>query len=291
MLRRLRGYLSPDKGPAARRESAGAPQDGPPGLPRYLWPTEAPEAPAGWEAGPPSFVGVGAQRAGTSWWYRFALDSHPGVARAQSQRKELHFFDRFWTDEVPTDLGEKYARMFPRPAGAMAGEWTPRYMHDPWTPPLLREAAPDARLLVMLRDPVDRYLSGIAREVRLANRDGRPLAMAFVSDQIARSQYLKALEALFAHFPAEQVLVLQYERCAADPVAERARTCDFLGLDQPAAHPPELTTRRRAPAEKPELPDGLRHGLSEWLRPDAEAVVSLCPDLDPSLWPTLGSTA
>lgn len=274
----------------APREDAGtvtpASKDVP--VPRYLREIQAPEAPPGWTIAPPDFVGVGAQRAGTSWWYRFALDAHPGIARADGQPKEVHFFDRFWTEPVPDGLADSYAQQFPRPEGTLAGEWTPRYMHDPWTPPLLREAAPDAKILVMLRDPIDRYLSGIAREARLAKRDGRALAMAFVSDQISRSAYLKPLELLFSHFERDRVLVLQYERCSADPVGEMERTCGFLGIDPPAEHPEALTSRRRGAAEKPEIPSGLERGLDEWLREDAHEVTRLCPELDGSLWPTLG---
>ena len=109
------------------------------------------------------------------------------MARARSARtrglrarskpgKEIHFFDRFWDGrEVPADLPGAYARQFPRPEGELTGEWTPRYMHDFWALPLLKAAAPEARILVMLRDPVDRYRSGIAREQR-ARREGRGAA-------------------------------------------------------------------------------------------------------------------
>ena len=43
-----------------------------------------------------------------------------------------------------------------------------RYMHDYWSVPLLAEAAPDTKVLAILRDPVERYRSGAARMVRLA---------------------------------------------------------------------------------------------------------------------------
>jgi hypothetical protein len=256
-------------------------------VPRYARAIEPPAVPPDWHTAPPDFVGVGAQRAGTSWWYRFALDAHPRVARADGQPKELHFFDRFWQEAVAEDLASTYAAQFPRPEGALAGEWTPRYMHDPWTLPLLKRAAPETRILVMLRDPIDRYLSGIAREVRLAKRDDRVLAMAYVSDQIARSAYQQPLTQLIDLFGRERVLVLQYERCAAEPIAELERTCRFLGIEAPSEHPSELTSRRRDPAAKPELPEAFYRGLVERLHDDAAATAELCPELDPGLWPTV----
>ena len=126
--------------------------------PRWAEPIEVPECPPGWRTGPPDFVGIGAQRSGTSWWYR-GIEAHPNVVRIKGQRKELHYFNRFWDGDVPPDFADRYASLFPRPEGKLSGEWTPRYMHDYWSLPLLREAAPDARILVILRDPVERALS------------------------------------------------------------------------------------------------------------------------------------
>jgi hypothetical protein len=61
--------------------------------PPYL-PANVPVAPSGWTVAPPDFVGVGAQKAGTTWWYTL-LSSHPGVHAPPGRRKELHYFDRF----------------------------------------------------------------------------------------------------------------------------------------------------------------------------------------------------
>ena len=118
----------------------------------------------GWTVGPPHYVGVGAQKAGTSWWNRL-IQSHPDVVNAGGQPKELHFFDRSW--EVPFDDAavEAYRRHFPVPEGSVAGEWTPGYLIDFWTPELIRRAAPDARILVLLRDPIERFRSGLTHQI------------------------------------------------------------------------------------------------------------------------------
>lgn len=255
-------------------------------LPRWERAIEPPECPAGWRTGPPDFVGVGTQRAGTSWWYRYAIEAHPRVNRANPELKELHFFDRFWTEPVPDDLAADYARMFPRPEGSLAGEWTPRYIHDPWTPPLLARAAPDARLIVTLRDPIDRFMSGIARDRRRLKRQGRSLPASYISDHIGRSLYLDSLRRLFGHFERDRVLVLQYERCLAEPVAEAGRTQAFLGLDPIESHPPELTERTRPEASKPELTDHMRATLAGHFSEDAAGTIELC-GLEADLWPTL----
>ena len=113
--------------------------------PQPMGPGTPPEVPAGWSVGPPDFVGVGAQKAGTSWWAAL-IHEHPKVKRAGGVAKELHFFDRYWESGFGASDVALYASYFPRPSGALAGEWTPGYMIDFWTPELIARAAPrDAR--------------------------------------------------------------------------------------------------------------------------------------------------
>ena len=110
--------------------------------------------------GPPDFIGVGTQRSGTTWWFQTLL-GHPQIRPPRGRRKELHFFDRFCAQELrDADIAE-YHELFPRRPGQIAGEWTPRYMHDFWTPRLIARAAPEAKLLIMFRDPVERFRSGV----------------------------------------------------------------------------------------------------------------------------------
>ncbi len=143
-------------------------------LERARW--RFPSAPTGWTTGPPDYVGIGAQRCGTSWWYD-AMRRHPEVERSPLG-KEVHYFDRFWQGNAPDDIAAEYASLFPRSPGKVVGEWTPRYLADFWAAPLIRKAAPDARILVMLRDPVARYRSAIARLHRFAEERGNPILLA-----------------------------------------------------------------------------------------------------------------
>src|SRR4051794_28721229 len=58
-----------------------------------LRPADPPSCPEGWSVGPPDFVGVGAQRCGTSWWHRLIV-AHPDVCfNRELHTKEVHFFD------------------------------------------------------------------------------------------------------------------------------------------------------------------------------------------------------
>lgn len=206
----------------------------------------------------------------------------------EGQAKELHYFNRFWQEAPPAGFADEYASLFPRPDGALAGEWTPRYMLDFWVPPLLREAAPAAKLLVILRDPVERYRSGVERAVR-RSKGGAPIDLGRVSDALNRSLYGAQLRRVLDHFPREQVLVLQFERCRDETLAELGRTFEFLGLD-PLGEVPAPMLERKAGREKPELPDRWRAELVARLADDVRDLAELVgDDIDLARWPNFAA--
>ena len=100
--------------------------------------------PAGLQVGPPTFIGVGTQKSGTQWWSH-QLFSHPDAVRPV--RKELHYFQHGWESVFDEEAANHITPTFPD-VPDLTGEWTPRYMMDPWTPPRMRAAAPEAKLLV-----------------------------------------------------------------------------------------------------------------------------------------------
>jgi hypothetical protein len=219
-------------------------------------------------------VGIGAQRAGTSWWYSL-ITAHPGVYHPPLTPKERNYFVFPVSAPATAAQAAGYRRIFPRPNGLITGDWTPEYMFDFRTPALLHEAAPDARLLVLLRDPVERFRSAKQRTAREAT-------IAF-----ERGFYWAQLQRVLAHFDRERLLVLQYERCCAFPEAELRLTYEFLGLD--ADFEPEAARRavNAARVPKPELTPALLGALREAYRPDAEALVEAFPTIDLTLWRTL----
>lgn len=253
---------------------------------------EPKEPPAGWSFAPPDFVGVGAQRSGTSWWHRLVLD-HPRVAAPRTlvvspddraRSKELHYFDRFEERRFSTGDAETYVRYFPRPPGALSGEWTPRYMHDYWAPELIRRAAPDARLMVLLRDPVNRYASAVTRRRTRRDPSTTPtLGPRISGGALSRSLYHEQLSRLLRHFDRSRILVLQYERCRATPQPELRRTYRFLGLDQTDHVPAELVAGGREQARWEMSPE-LRAELVARLTPDVEQLARDFPEIDLALW-------
>lgn len=237
-----------------------------------------PQAETGEVAGPPDFVGIGAQKAGTTWWFD-AICAHPNVFSRADIHKERHFFGRYAVRPFgPADCSQ-YHDWFPRPHDSMTGEWTPDYIHCPWVPALLARAAPRARLLVLLRDPVERFRSGLAHQ----RRDRGRLTVETYRDAVARGLYHDELRQWATYFPAEQILVLQYEQCMADPAGQLARTYRFLGLE-PFVHE-GIKTRVNVTADTLDLEEDVRRRLVELYESDVRALSKSFPELDLRLWP------
>jgi hypothetical protein len=230
--------------------------------------------------GPPDFVGIGAQKSGTTWWYDL-IAAHPDVACRADIHKERHFFGRFATRAFAEADTEAYHSWFPRPESRITGEWTPDYLHQPWVPALLARSAPDARLLLLVRDPVERFRSGIAHHRRHTGR----LTVDVHTDAVVRGFYGRWLEHWLEHVPREHILVLQYERCVADPASQLERTYRFLELSPFA--PPDMLSRVSASGELPALDADVRHRLADVYARDVRLLSTLVPDLDLNLWPSV----
>jgi hypothetical protein len=291
------GSKAPKAAPAPAPAPASKPKAQPtPALFDQLPPP--PACPDGWEVGPPDFVILGAQKAGTTWWFRL-IETHPRVVQPAEQRPELHYFDRLM-DRWPTlDELTAYQRYFPRPAGSLAGEKTPEYLDSPWVVPMLAQAAPDARIIILLRDPVSRYLSGRFHAERALQRAGIDPATRGLSDRrrvvgeaIDKGMYATQLERVLQHYPADRALVLQYERCVKEPRAQLARTFAFLGLPPHEPTDEEITRPRNESKGDPiVISDEHRALLRKLYRPQVARLRELMPDLDLALWPDYADLA
>jgi len=141
------------------------------------------------------------------------------------------------------------------------------------------EAAPEAKLLVTLRDPVDRMASGLAH----VRRDVGKVALSDEKDALIRGFYHEALCWWLRRFPREQILVLQYEQCLLEPDAQIRRTYRFLGL-KPFV-PRELSERVNPSSEVLTLDERTRRRLVGLYRPDVENLCNRFPEIDVGLWP------
>ena len=195
----------------------------------------------------PDFLILGAQKAGTTALYAY-LRWHPEITGPSF--KEVSFFDRHYAK------GERWYRAhMPVRRRSLVGEASPSYLFHPLAPERVAGMLPGARLIALLRNPVDRAFSHYQHEVALGReplsfedavdredermqgelermlRDPSYFSLAWWNyTYVARGRYGEQLERWFAAFPREQLLVLFTEELSADTAATYRRVLDFLGV-------------------------------------------------------------
>jgi hypothetical protein len=252
---------------------------------------QAPSIPDGASIGPPDFIGVGVQRAGTTWWWAL-MTGHPELDIV-ARRKELHLLERMRDGPVTDEQREWYARQFPRLPGHVAGEWTARYQAMPPIASIIRAVAPDTKLLTILREPVERYRSGLTvwREQSKRHSERRD-EKAGKREALMRGFYGRQLQRLIEAVGRDRILVLQYERCVREPAAELARTLEFLGVAPWSPDERLLTMHyKQTMGRKVELSAKDEAALVAEYEPEVESLVSLVPEIDLSLWPRFAHLA
>jgi hypothetical protein len=252
---------------------------------------QAPEVPPGWTVGPPDFIGIGVHKAGTTWWFNLLL-AHPGVD-GDPARKELHMLGQLRRMELTPERLAWYHRQFPRAPGHRAGEWTPRYMAMPALPAIIERVAPQARLLAIVREPVERYRSGLSQWLELARDDPADLDLrAGQREAFMRGLYGRQVQRIVDVVGSDRLLVLQYERCARDAQAEYDRTLAHVGLERHVLDPGLLGRRVNATEiEKEPLTPAEEERLVAEYAPDVRLLATLVPDLDLDLWPRFRDAA
>jgi hypothetical protein len=176
----------------------------------------------------PDFIGIGAQRTGTSWLYA-CLYEHPGICMP---RKEINFFsrDRNWTRGF-----DWYERIFAEcPPDVVSGEFSTSYLIAPDAPARIRERYPDVRLIVSLRNPVDRAYSSYLNDI-VAGEVPRTTsfrdALQSRNDYLEAGRYARHLERWLELFPREQLLVSLFDDARQEPLGELRRIYRFVGVD------------------------------------------------------------
>lgn len=188
------------------------------------------------------FLGIGAQKSGTSWLYE-VLRRHPAIRFPGV--KEVHFWDQ------QRHLGlDWYRGLFAGDDGRRAGEITPAYAILP--EPVIAEvraAFPLVRLIYLIRSPIERAWSSAKMAVGRAEMRIDEASDCWFRDHfrsagsLARGDYETCLRAWLRHYPAEQLLVLRYERIATDPEGVAAACCAHLGIAALVSAPAELRQR------------------------------------------------
>ena len=237
----------------------------------------------------PDFIILGATKCGTTSLYHL-LAQHPQVEPAAT--KELHYFDNLVDEGI-----EWYRRCFPAPRTwedgrrTITGEATPDYLFNPLVPERMAEALPQARLIALLRNPVDRTYSHHRHLVR-AGRETRTFEEAIETERVkllgkekggtseredraglnggmtygylARGIYVDQLLRWSKFFREEQMLVLKSEDFFGRPREALKVVLGFLGL--PDWEPQTWEVRNRGTYERGMDP-GTRRRLEGFFEP------------------------
>ncbi len=103
--------------------------------------------------------------------------------------------------------------------------------------------------------------------------------------------YHRSLTRWLEHFAADQMLVLQFERCVADTDGQLAKTFEFLGLSKYAVVSPEPAVRPQQSSARREYEEDVRARLVDLYTADVTALAAQIPDIDLSLWPNFAHLA
>jgi len=177
----------------------------------------------------PNLLVIGGLKCGTTSLHHY-LGLHPEIA--MSRPKELNFF----CEELNWELGQAWYRSHFEPSSPVRGETSPHYTARPRLDGVatrMRELLPDARIVYMVRDPIDRILSHYLHNVG-GGYEERPLAEALSRIDTAyvdRSRYAYQLEPYLEAFGPDRVRVVSREELKAERAGTVSGLFEFLGVD------------------------------------------------------------
>lgn len=196
----------------------------------------------------PDFYIIGAAKCGTTALYKY-LSGHPSVF--MPELKEPHFFARDFSSQRRVRTVEEYEALFSgTPTGAIAGEASVWYLYSEVAAKEIIRVRPDAKFIVMLRNPVEvaqslhaQQLVGFVEDLldfelawRAQDRRARGEDIPIHCSEPAHIQYGRIcrfsnqLKRLFQTVPRTQVLVLIYEQFFSDPAVQYREVLRFLDL-------------------------------------------------------------
>jgi hypothetical protein len=244
---------------------------------------------------PPELLVIGAKRGGTTSLWKY-LASHPGILPTFPQAEQIkgtYFFDEEWhrgerwyRSHFATDRQRTRAA---RTLGyaPVSFEASPYYLFHPHAPTRARQVVPDAVVVALLRDPVERAFSHWkerrnhteplsfaealdAEEARTAGEEARMLADPRVvspahrhQTYAAQSRYAPMLERWFDAYERDRVLVWAAEEFYADPQACCDAITDRLGLPRHHLGDPEPFNAEPSADMDPQVRTELRARMAD----------------------------
>lgn len=191
----------------------------------------------------PTFLGIGAQRAGTTYLHTL-LSLHPEIVLPREGtdpwNKEQHFFSRKILDETVTDYEARFRRAA-KPGGHLYGEITPAYSALPhslvvalsgYLPP------GSTRIVFVVRNPLHRTFSGLKmyrrkRDTATPLEEESLFTLIRAAERpgcVARTDYMRTLANWSSVYGERNIKILEFGKLASEPVRVLQELVDFLGV-------------------------------------------------------------
>lgn len=202
----------------------------------------------------PDFLVIGAEKAGTTWLYEI-LRQHPDVFMPDA--KELHFFNKYDSNLIERDnfsrLGLEWYEAFFAHAqpSKIIGEATPMYLCDTDACQRIRATVPDVRLLISLRNPIDRAFSHyqMARSKGHVTVPLETLERSNYAFVLERGLYAEQIDRWLDHFPKKQIHIVIFEDMMAHPYEALAGIARHIGIEPEPFRQIKLTHRHNPATE------------------------------------------
>ena len=229
------------------------------------------------------FLIIGAQKAGTSSFYKYLIQ-HPQVIG--TEKKECHFFDDNYIKGIPF-----YKTFFPDiQNNIVIGEATPNYLFHPQVAKRIRNHFPSAKLIILLRNPIDRAISHYYHNRKYPAREPLSMSHAFKFERLRikvdyqrmcmdesfnsqkvkyfsylkRGEYYIQLKRYFDLFPYENIAIYQSEKFFDDPIKILQMAFQFLEID---TYVPKDLKPKNICRFKKEVPSDVFEMLKHYFKP------------------------
>ena len=174
------------------------------------------------------FIGLGAQKAGTSWIYA-CLYEHPEICMPF---KEINFFSRERNWKKGLDWYKDRFKTCPK--HKLKGEFSTSYLDSEIAAKRIYKYFPDVKLIACLRNPIDRAFSNYKHDIKMGNISENTSfdeAIKKHKEYIKRGFYNQQLEQYLKLFPRDQILILIYEDIEKNPLKFIQKIYNFLNVD------------------------------------------------------------
>jgi len=224
----------------------------------------------------PDFVIIGAQKSGTSSMYYY-LSQHPDVSL--SFEKEIHYYN-YYIDHGKS-LGW-YKSFFPlKSSPKITGEASPNYLYAKLAAQKLKLDVPEVKLIVLLRNPIDRAYSEYNMHVRQSGKAHFPTFEEAIANEdytmevsrvyLSRGIYTYFIKQWLEYFDRDRFLFVKSEDLFQKPRETLATVYEFLCLDQ--VYPDNLNPQEAG--EYSRLAENTRTTLEEYFRAPNEELANL----------------